>query len=362
MLAALAVASSLVVTPAGAAELDDPPVVDEPAAVTVEGRLADHLDPPAPDIEFGQQSDELTVISDGFAPDSAVAASIPDAAIEVGGAQTDGAGAVRVPFTVPRDLTAGEHVLRLEGTDADGALRLVDLSFDYTPNAAPDAADDTATTPMGTAVTIDVLANDSDADGGADALAVRSAAVDHTDTGITAIGDRTVVFSPAPGFTGTATGTYEVCDRLGACATAVFAVTVEPTPTTPTGSDRVYLAVTGGEYWTAGSDLPATTVRLDVDELGLSRLTGTATVRTSAGDRITVRIDISAWWIFTAGTVTIEDETTGTVINGGVFVPRAAVAPAANGARSVTLDGGWLSGSGWTFRTGALQLTVTDAA
>ena len=139
LLAALAVASSLVVTPAGAAEPDDPPVVDEPAAVTVEGRLADHLDPPAPDIEFGQQSDELTVISDGFAPDSAVAASIPDAAIEVGGAQTDGAGAVRVPFTVPRDLTAGEHVLRLEGTDPDGALRLVDLSFDYTPNAAPAA-------------------------------------------------------------------------------------------------------------------------------------------------------------------------------------------------------------------------------
>ncbi|MDE0062059.1 MAG: fibronectin type III domain-containing protein, partial [Gammaproteobacteria bacterium] len=78
-----------------------------------------------------------------------------------------------------------------------------------TANTAPDAVDDTATTAPGTAVTIDVLANDSDADG--DPLSVDS--VDDPANGAAAInGDGTLTYTPDAGFTGSDVFDYTVSD------------------------------------------------------------------------------------------------------------------------------------------------------
>jgi hypothetical protein len=100
-----------------------------------------------------------------------------------------------------------------------------DVTVEVT-NEPPVANDDAASTSINTPVVIDVAANDSDADGD---LVVSSVSVTVAPTSGTAVsnGDGTVTYSPNPGFHGTDTFTYQICDSGGLCDTAV--VTVEVT-------------------------------------------------------------------------------------------------------------------------------------
>lgn len=92
-------------------------------------------------------------------------------------------------------------------------------------NQAPVAGDDAAAGNFGTDVVIDVLGNDSDADG--DPLTV-SGATDG-DNGITTINpDGTITYSPDAGFSGTDTFSYEVSDGQGGTDAATVTVTVGP--------------------------------------------------------------------------------------------------------------------------------------
>ena len=95
-------------------------------------------------------------------------------------------------------------------------------------NTPPSAVDDTATTTPNTAVTIDVLANDSDADG--DPLSIDS--VDDPANGAAAIVGGQIAYTPDTDFEGTDTFDYTVSDGK-ATRTATAAVTVS---TPPTGS------------------------------------------------------------------------------------------------------------------------------
>lgn len=89
-------------------------------------------------------------------------------------------------------------------------------------NHAPVAVNDTATTKKGTAVTINVVANDTDSDG--DALSVT--AVTQSTNGTATISSNRVVFTPKSGFTGAATFTYTISDGHGGSATATVTVNV----------------------------------------------------------------------------------------------------------------------------------------
>jgi hypothetical protein len=90
-------------------------------------------------------------------------------------------------------------------------------------NDPPRAVNDSATTTKGTAVTIAVLANDSDVDG--DLLAITSVTSGHA--GTTAItGGKTVTYTPSRNFTGTDSFTYAITDGKGGTATATVTVTV----------------------------------------------------------------------------------------------------------------------------------------
>jgi serine protease AprX len=92
-----------------------------------------------------------------------------------------------------------------------------------TMNREPIAVDDAATTEEGTAVTIAVLANDSDPDG--DALAVTS--VDDPPNGSAVInGDGTVTYTPDAGFTGSDSFDYTISDGSGGTDTATVTVSV----------------------------------------------------------------------------------------------------------------------------------------
>ncbi|MFC1479469.1 Ig-like domain-containing protein [Planctomycetota bacterium] len=89
-------------------------------------------------------------------------------------------------------------------------------------NDAPDAADDSASTDIDTAKTIDVLSNDTDADG--DTLTVSGVGAASNGTVVNNTVD--VTYTPNAGFSGTDTFTYTVSDGNGGTDTAAVTVTV----------------------------------------------------------------------------------------------------------------------------------------
>ncbi|EGR2228426.1 tandem-95 repeat protein [Vibrio parahaemolyticus] len=97
-------------------------------------------------------------------------------------------------------------------------------------NDAPVAKDDIATTQEDTAVTIDVLPNDTDVDG--DTLSIQSASVP-SDQGTVEIVDGKLVFTPAENFNGDAEITYTVTDGQ-LTDEAKVTVTVNPVNDAPT--------------------------------------------------------------------------------------------------------------------------------
>ncbi|WP_180803985.1 tandem-95 repeat protein, partial [Vibrio parahaemolyticus] len=112
-----------------------------------------------------------------------------------------------------------------------GVSEFTTVSVDVTPvNDAPVAKDDIATTQEDTAVTIDVLPNDTDVDG--DTLSIQSASVP-SDQGTVEIVDGKLVFTPAENFNGDAEITYTVTDGQ-LTDEAKVTVTVNPVDDAPT--------------------------------------------------------------------------------------------------------------------------------
>ncbi|EOV6344829.1 tandem-95 repeat protein [Vibrio parahaemolyticus] len=112
-----------------------------------------------------------------------------------------------------------------------GVSESTTVSVDVTPeNDAPVAKDDIATTQEDTAVTIDVLSNDTDVDG--DKLSIQSATVPEAQ-GKVEIVDGKLVFTPAENFNGQAEITYTVTDGQ-LTDEAKVAVTVNPVNDAPT--------------------------------------------------------------------------------------------------------------------------------
>ncbi len=112
-----------------------------------------------------------------------------------------------------------------------GVSESTTVNVDVTPvNDAPVAKDDIATTQEDTAVTIDVLPNDSDVDG--DKLSIQSASVPEAQ-GKVEIVDGKLVFTPAENFNGDAEITYTVTDGE-LTDEAKVSVTVNPVNDAPT--------------------------------------------------------------------------------------------------------------------------------
>ncbi|WP_175424576.1 Ig-like domain-containing protein, partial [Vibrio parahaemolyticus] len=112
-----------------------------------------------------------------------------------------------------------------------GVSESTTVNVDVTPvNDAPVAKDDIATTQEDTAVTIDVLSNDTDVDG--DKLSIQSATVPEAQ-GKVEIVDGKLVFTPAENFNGHAEITYTVTDGQ-LTDEAKVTVTVNPVNDAPT--------------------------------------------------------------------------------------------------------------------------------
>ena len=109
------------------------------------------------------------------------------------------------------------------------ASAIVTITVSGAPNRPPQAVADNATTPFGRPVTIDVLANDRDPDGNA----LTIASVTQPAGGSVAIRGTTLVFTPAPGFSGTARFTYTIDDGDGGSSSASVTVSVAVQPNRP---------------------------------------------------------------------------------------------------------------------------------
>jgi VCBS repeat-containing protein len=135
----------------------------------------------------------------------------------------------------------------------------------YPPvNHPPVAVDDSATTPQDTAVTIDILGNDSDPDG--DTLTLDS--VGPAGSGSITDNGTSVTYTPDPGFSGIDSFTYAISDGNGGTDTATVTVTVTAvsTPATiritvdkgPTAPVYVQDTTTGGMVVNGNVEAPAT--------------------------------------------------------------------------------------------------------
>jgi|GEM_PF-1200907 len=138
-------------------------------------------------------------------------------------------GGAQFQYTAPGAAT-GQTTFTYEVCDANGACSTgtVTITIDSSPNQAPIAVEDTASTPQAASLTVDVVANDTDPNAGDNLMldsitagpAVGSATFDPV--------GGTITFTPPNNYTGVVTITYQVCDDKvpALCDTADLEVTV----------------------------------------------------------------------------------------------------------------------------------------
>ena len=123
----------------------------------------------------------------------------------------------------PNDGFSGKDSFDYTISDGeDEATATVTVTVEDEPNNAPVAKDDSATTPYETAVTVDVLANDSDEDG--DVLTIQSTT--SPKNGTVKNDNGKLVYTPNDGFSGKDSFDYTISDGEDE-ATATVTVTVE---------------------------------------------------------------------------------------------------------------------------------------
>ena len=130
---------------------------------------------------------------------------------------------------MPRPGYDGEDQFRYTVADPGGLTATATVRVTVLVNRPPQAVDDEAETLEDVPVVVDVLANDTDADG--DPLQVIS--VGPADQGATAIVDGRVHYSPASDWHGTTRFSYMVADPWGLTSTAAVTMTVLPVNDAP---------------------------------------------------------------------------------------------------------------------------------
>ena len=165
-------------------------------------------------------------------------------------------------------------------------------------NDAPVAQNDIASTNEDAAVTINVLGNDSDADG--DQLTVTGARALHGSVAVN--GDGTLTYTPDANYNGGDTITYGISDGKGGTASATVAVTVNAVNDSPTaGADSVTtnedtavtVAVLGNDGDIDGDTLTVTGASAGHGQVGVNSdgtLTYTPDANYNGGDTITYTI------------------------------------------------------------------------
>lgn len=143
-------------------------------------------------------------------------------------------------YTAPTVGSNTQCNISLKVTDDCGRENFETTTITITTLVGPTAVDDNATTPMNTAVNIPELDNDIAGDAALDPTSIIFVAntAPPVTTGVFTVDGTTglVTFTPATGYTGSATIDYEVCDLNGLCDDATITVVIT-TVTGPTAVD-----------------------------------------------------------------------------------------------------------------------------
>ena len=123
-------------------------------------------------------------------------------------------------YMAPEDFSGTDTVL-YSISDGNSGVSSTTAVVQANVNNVPVAQNDTAETDNETAITIDVLANDSDADG--DVLTITTA---ESDKGAVQVVDNKLVFTPQPNDLGLATVNYRIEDSKGSVDEAIVFVTI----------------------------------------------------------------------------------------------------------------------------------------
>ncbi len=263
---------SITVTP-----VNDPPVAVADSAVTSE-------DTPAVVAVLANDTDV-----DGDA--------LTVSAVTQGANGTAATNGTTVTFT-PAANWSGVSTFTYTARDAGGVERTANVTITVNPvNDPPVAGPDTGATVEGTPVTLSVLANDADIDGGA--LAV--AAVTQGAGGTAATNGVTVTYTPGANFTGSDTFTYSVSDGQGGTSSAQVTVTVGE------ALGRVAILATNSAWLRSGADVLSGDVI--VNKAGTGPFLNGAEL--SLGDSVTTPTD----WDVEADSLTVA---AGAVVGGDI--------------------------------------------
>jgi VCBS repeat-containing protein len=141
---------------------------------------------------------------------------------------------------MPKNNDTGTYSFTYTISDGNGgtATATVMVTVAAGANNPPVAANDSATTKASTAVTVNVLNNDTDPDG--DALTV--SAIGAPAHGSVSNNGTSITYTPTAGYTGSDTFTYTVGDGKGGTATATVLVTVTAVNGPPAVANDSYTA------------------------------------------------------------------------------------------------------------------------
>ncbi|MCK5247034.1 tandem-95 repeat protein, partial [Candidatus Bipolaricaulota bacterium] len=135
---------------------------------------------------------------------------------------------------IPNPDFNGEDTFTYTACDDNGGKATATVYVTVLPsNDSPAAQNDSGSTPEDTAITLDVLANDSDPDG--DSLIVQS--VTQPNNGSVVNNGNDVIYTPDSDFNGIDTFTYVVSDGNGGTDTATVTVTVSAVNDPPIAED-----------------------------------------------------------------------------------------------------------------------------
>ncbi|MFQ5648304.1 MAG: tandem-95 repeat protein [bacterium] len=215
--------------------VNDPPVATDDSETTSE-------DTPV-DIAVTQND---TDVEGSLNPGSVTIVSAPSS----GTAQAN--GTTGVVTYAPSENFSGTDTFSYTVADNDGLVSdtaTVSVSV-VEQNDLPVAEDDTATTPEDVAVTLAVLANDSDSDGSVQASSVTMVAGPQSGSATVNTATGEITYTPSPNFFGVDSLRYNVKDNLGATSNdATVRITVTPVNDAPVAVD---------DSETTSEDIPVT--------------------------------------------------------------------------------------------------------
>jgi subtilisin family serine protease len=208
--------------------------VSATVTVTVNKKKEDPNVAPVAKEDSATTSYETSVTIDVLANDS----DKDDDKLDIISTQTPENGTVIVEagkiIYTPNEKFEGEDSFEYTISDGeDKSTAKVVVTVEEKPNSAPVVKEDSATTSYETAVTIDVLANDSDEDG--DTLIIKS--VSESSNGTVEIKDGKIIYTPNEKFEGKDSFEYKVSDGALTSTSSVTVVVGEKPNSAPVAKD-----------------------------------------------------------------------------------------------------------------------------